>query len=157
MLTSCQEPALESPDFVGNYSPIHPYNSEGEPSYVIRVLAGGRAMYEDTSCFDTGSEPREGRWEMRGNRLVFLPLGDDDLIFDAWRTEEAFLEEDGCGTAKVSYRFPVGPQETAELEIDLYRYEPCYARNPVPGNGDEGFSGCVTIRCDDLPDCDFAL
>ncbi len=71
---SCQSSVDDPPDFVGNYSPIHPYNTEGETSYVIRVLEDGRALYEDTSCFDTGSEPREGRWEMRGNRLVFLPL-----------------------------------------------------------------------------------
>ncbi len=154
-VASCQSNVDAYPDFVGNYSPIHPYNTEGETSYVIRVLDGGRAMYEDTSCFDTGSEPREGRWEARGNRLVFLPLSDGELIFDAWRTDEAFLEEDGCGTARVSYQFPLGPNETEDFSIELFRYEPCYVSDPLPGNGDEGVSGCLTVRCDDLPDCDF--
>ncbi len=154
-VASCQSNVDEYPDFVGNYSPIHPYSTEGEISYVIRVLDGGRALYEHTSCFDIGDEPREARWEMRGDRLVFLPMADEAEIFGAWYTDEAFLSESGCGTASVSYRFPIGPTQTDERILEFFRYEPCYVRDPVPSNGDEGVSGCLTVRCDNLPDCDF--
>lgn len=154
---SCQSNVDDPPDFVGDYSPINPYSSEGGPSYVIRVLEGGRAVYEDISCRDLGTEPREARWEMRGDRLVFLPIEDEAEIFGAWYTDEAFLSESGCGTARVSYRFPIGPTQTDERVLEFFRYEPCYVESTEPGNGDEGFSSCITVRCDDLPDCDFAL
>jgi hypothetical protein len=156
-VVGCEASESTPPDFIGNYSPIHPYNTEGELSYVIRVLEGGRAVYEHTSCRDTNSESPEARWETRGDRLVFLPIGHEDEIFGVWTTDEAVLVEDGCGTASLSYRFPTGPTRTEERTLDFFRYEPCYVVDPEPSNGDEGVSGCLTVRCDDLPDCDFAL
>ncbi len=156
-LTGCEASVTDAPDFVGNYSPINPYNTEGEPSYVIRVLEDGRAQYDDVDCYDSSSPTREARWEVRGTQLVFLPVGDEPAIFSAWETDAAFLKEDGCGSMKLSYSAPGGPEGSRDVNVELYRYEPCYARDPAPGNGEEGNSGCIGVRCDDLPDCDFAL
>lgn len=156
-LAGCEASVTDAPDFVGNYSPVNPYNTEGEPSSVIRVLEDGRAQYDKVDCYDAVSPTREARWEVRGTLLVFLSVRDEPAIFTAWDTDAAFLKEDGCGSMKLSYSAPGGPRGRRDVNVERFRHEPCYVRDPVPGNGDEGHSGCITVRCDDLPDCDLAL